>query len=316
MAVIDKNSLEIFKSNVYIPTEMGLVSNNAYLSIVLTNKCQRKCFYCINSETDKSKELPLELAKENIKKLNEKLGFKVKEAIILGGEPLLYPHDGILDLIRFLRSEGIIPRLTTNGLNLVRNSNITVEDRIKQLVDAGLYGINLSYHNLDHFVKQEELNRIYRNCWKNRIKLRINTNIWRGNLDNLDDILFFLRTLNSFGCFDEIRISNLIQKDSFSVNSTKNGDNKILSTEEYNNLFQEIVDYHSGNYAIFENKETLGFVRYVIIPTPCPIILNWNTFSTVSEQVCECLDNKINTFKCLVDGSISLSWNQNNVIEL
>ena len=34
------------------------------------------------------------------------------------------------------------------------------------------------------------------------------------------------------------------------------------------------------------------------------------------EQVCEndIKNRKINTFKCLVDGSISLSWNKNNVI--
>ena len=41
-------------------------------------------------------------------------------------------------------------------------------------------------------------------------------------------------------------------------------------------------------------------------------------YVTVSEQVCENdIENRqINTFKCLVNGEISLSWNTNNVIEL
>lgn len=68
----------------------------------------------------------------------------------------------------------------------------------------------------------------------------------------------------------------------------------------------------------YENNPNLRTVRYCLIPRPCPIIVNWNLGSTVSEQICE---NEIgsvtvNTFKCLVSGDISLSWNTNNIIEL
>ena len=38
MKKILTNSLEIFKQNIYIPYEIGVVSNNAYLSIVVTNQ--------------------------------------------------------------------------------------------------------------------------------------------------------------------------------------------------------------------------------------------------------------------------------------
>ena len=54
--IIKTDSLEIFKQNEYRQTDIGYVSNNAYLSIVATNKCQRNCFYCINSHTDKTLE--------------------------------------------------------------------------------------------------------------------------------------------------------------------------------------------------------------------------------------------------------------------
>ena len=57
---ININSLEIFKQNTYISTDLGMVSNNAYLSIVATNKCQMKCPYCINSETDHTLDFPIE----------------------------------------------------------------------------------------------------------------------------------------------------------------------------------------------------------------------------------------------------------------
>ena len=90
----------------------------------------------------------------------------------------------------------------------------------------------------------------------------------------------------------------------------------ILSDDEYEDIFKCLVRYYFTDYTIIRNDLTLGFVRYLLIPTSVPIIINWNIGSKVAEQVCEndIKNRKINTFKCLVDGSISLSWNKNNVI--
>lgn len=53
------------------------------------------------------------------------------------------------------------------------------------------------------------------------------------------------------------------------------------------------------------------------ISTKIPIIINWNLNSDVSLQACENISNKkINTFKCLVSGDISLSWNKKNIITI
>ena len=54
--MIDINSLEIFKIPHYkdevIENKNVLLNENAYLSIITTNKCQMKCSYCINIEND------------------------------------------------------------------------------------------------------------------------------------------------------------------------------------------------------------------------------------------------------------------------
>ena len=123
-----------------------------------------------------------------------------------------------------------------------------------------------------------------------------------------------IRIVSKFA--DEIRISNIIPKDSFSVNDVNDGLDLILSDDEYEDIFKCLVRYYFTDYTIIRNDQTLGFVRYLLIPTPVPIIINWNIGSKVAEQVCEndIKNRKINTFKCLVDGSISLSWNKNNVI--
>lgn len=90
-----------------------------------------------------------------------------------------------------------------------------------------------------------------------------------------------------------------------------------LSNEKYESLFTDFIKQYKDRYTIFENKGTLGFVRYLLIPTKVPIIINWNIGSMVSDQICEndIENRKINTFKCLVNGDISLSWNTKNVIK-
>lgn len=318
MKTIKNDSLEIFKQNsIYENCKWGFVNQNAYISVVATNACQCNCSYCINSATDRSKHLPIDKAIRNIRSL---VGYinNEPEVIILGGEPLLHP--GILDLVKELRimkycdykALGKI-RITTNGIRLKGNN-----DFIKALVDPnyGVDGINISFHNED-FMTLDELHWVYDTIKAHNpnIKVRVNTNVWRGNLDSIDALQ---KHLNDISFVDEVRVSNIIRKDSFSVNPQNFGDSLVLPDEEYIGLFTELIDRYSNNYAIFENPKTLGFVRYFLIPTPCPIIVNWNLGSTVSEQICEneIGKRKINTFKCLVSGDISLSWNTNNIIDL
>lgn len=309
MKTIQTDSLEIFKQNKYIPTDIGMVSDNAYLSIIATNNCQCNCAYCINSETDHSLNLPIGKAILNINKLiNE---YKVKEAIILGGEPLLHPR--ILYLISSLREETDLDmiRLTTNGIKLKNNPSF-----IKELVhkDYGIQGINISFHNED-FMTLDELYDVYKwiKDFNSDIKVRINTNIWKGNCDTLH---LFNKHLQDISFADEIRVSNIIPKDDFSVNPINKGSDLVLPDEKYISLFTELIKQYENHYTIIENKETLGFVRYLLIPAKCPIIINWNLGSKVADQVCEndIENRKINTFKCLVNGDISLSWNSNNII--
>lgn len=311
MSIIQTNSLEIFKQNIYNPTDIGMVSNNAYLSIVTTNKCQKKCPYCINSETDQSLDFPIEKGCNNIAKLVSKYG--IKEAIMLGGEPLMHPD--IFSLIMRLRKTSGLEmlRLTTNGIKLKNNPLF-----IKSLVDKniGIQGINISFHNED-FMTLSELREVYKyiKLYNPLIKVRVNTNIWRGNLDSINSLINFLRQINFV---DEVRVSNIIPKDSFSVNPINKDSGVELTVEEYNKLFADFIEKQSKWYSIFENKQTLGFVRYLLIPSRCPVIVNWNIDSKVSEQVCEnnIEERKINTFKSLVSGEVSLSWNSNNIIKL
>lgn len=319
MKTIRTDSLEIFKQPEYesfqIGSLHGFVNQNAYISVVATNNCQRNCPYCINSATDRQKNLPIEKALRNIGELTDYIN-KNPEVIILGGEPTLHPQ--IFDLIKGLKE---LTRYGFNALGKVRitTNGIRLKDPqfLQELLDSGIDGINISWHNEKEFMSLPELRWIVGKIHDSRIdcKVRINTNVWRGNHDTVQALRFLVESL-SFA--DSIRVSNIIPKDSFSVNPENFGTDMILSDDEYKKLFTGFMERFENNYAIFENPQTLGFVRYFLIPRPCPIIVNWNLGSTVSEQICENkLGNiKVNTFKCLVSGDISLSWNTNNIIEL
>ena len=67
MARIKNDSLEALRECKYDKCDLGYISDNVYLSIVATNKCNKNCFYCINSQTDDSRELDVDKALENIR---------------------------------------------------------------------------------------------------------------------------------------------------------------------------------------------------------------------------------------------------------
>lgn len=307
MTLINVESLEIFRTNIYIPSDIGLVSNNAYLSVVVTNDCNMNCPYCVNSYTDRSLYLPVDKMCKNVKKLVSK--HPINEAIILWWEPTLHPD--IIGIIKWLRDCWIEKvRLTTNGVALT-------DKLLIDMVDAGLYSLNVSYHN-EGFVSKARLWEIFSLCKKLNIKLRVNTNIWKNNHDTVEKFMNFYNEHLKNNC-NEVRISNLILKASFFVNDKNDiiAKKMMLSEEEYNDLFTKLIN--SFDVTSIDNPKTLGFVRYVLIPISTPIIINWNINSKVAHQVSKKSESdvkqkKINTFKCLVSGNISLSWNEDNTI--
>lgn len=317
--IINNDSLEVLRTchYNYNDTLKSLVSDNLYLSIVATNACQRRCPYCINSLEDKSLDLPIDKAKENIKKAIDILG--VKEAVILGGEPTLYPK--LFELIEFLKESGLRKfGLTTNGIR-IKDAVRERCDFFEELIKTGIDFINISFHNDKEGLTFRDLYHI-RRCFnenkRSHQKLRINTNVWKGNHDNVHDLAVFINLISSY-C-DEIRISNLIRKNTFSVNPTQvqEAETMYMTDSEYEDLFRQFIEENKSRYTIIHNPSALGFVNYYLIPSPVPVIINWNIVSKVSEQVCEnnIGENKIHTIKCLVTSDLSLSWNLNNKIVL
>jgi len=305
--MIELNELEVLRECRYSKKDIGCVSDNAYMSIVLTNNCQKNCWYCINSNTDRRLYMPIDKALNNIRQAVEK--YDIKEAVILGGEPTMHPQ--LFEFIEGLKSVGLKRfGITTNGIKMSKD-----EEFANKLLMSGLSWINISIDSDDDFDSMLPLLKRIRTM-ENAPKIRINTNVYKDNHDSDESLIRFLEIISLY-C-DEIRVSNIIAKDSFSVNTVLNNDDRILSREQYIELFTELMEHYAENYTIIHNHRALGFVDYYLIPKKTPIIVNWNLDSDVSKQVCEndLEERQIHTFKCLVTGDISLSWNQNNIIAL
>src|SRR5262250_2533949 len=103
--------------------------------IIPIRRCNLACEYC-NEFDDFSKPVPTETMFRRVDKLAE-LGTSV--ITISGGEPLLHPE--LDDIIRRIRSHGMVAGLITNGYLLVA-------ERIQRLNKAGLEWLQISIDNV------------------------------------------------------------------------------------------------------------------------------------------------------------------------
>src|ERR1700732_548242 len=102
--------------------------------IIPMRRCNLACTYC-NEYDDVSKPVPLEEMKRRLDFLAD-MGTSV--ITISGGEPLMHPE--LEEVIRHIRSRGMIAGMITNGFLLS-------VDRINKLNAAGLEHLQISIDN-------------------------------------------------------------------------------------------------------------------------------------------------------------------------
>lgn len=103
--------------------------------IIPIRRCNLACTYC-NEFDDFSPPVPLDTMKKRIDELAA-LGTCV--VAMSGGEPLMHPD--LDDIIRHIRSHGMMAGMITNGFLLTA-------DRIRRLNDAGLEHLQISIDNV------------------------------------------------------------------------------------------------------------------------------------------------------------------------
>lgn len=315
--MIEIEEFEVFKQFKYekFVNEGRLfnLSSEPYLDIVLTDYCNSDCGFCIGNLSKNKSVGNKEVYKEKIKWAVDNMN--VKEVLLLGGEPTTSTM--LFDIIEFCTKLNLNKIcITTNGYKLKD------EQFRKRLLSSGITNINISLMNTNKefqlkynkgkgFLGYEDLYNIKNISKKNNVKVRINSNIWKGNLDTLRSVRDHYTILELL-C-DSIKFSPLLKVDSFSVTQETNDwvNSNILLDEEYDKLFNSIINHYelTNRVSSINNQYTFGFVRNTLIPLiKTPIILNWNQHGQMMNKVVT--EKKINNIKLLTNNELSLSWNK------
>ena len=321
---------EIFRTSSYTPKvirgEEFQLADYPYLDVVMTDRCNSKCKFCIGDLLHDKIDGDLESFTAQIDHVVRNLN--VREILLLGGEPTIAPM--LFPLLEWLggdfRRQGGLRMLnkvcmTSNGKKLK-----DPEFRAKLFRHGIITHLNLSLMSLDseqqNFihgsrsnVTLEDLQRIWWDCLHYGVNLRINTNVYKTNNDTSMKMFDFIHSVD--GMCNSIKFSPLLQTDSFSVIPEVNEFNReyILTPDTYEELFNSTARIlgQDGGLTI-HNPNTFGFVEYTMV-TPgkgeklnVPVIFNYNHRGRMLHQAT--VYKQINNIKLLPNGNLSRSWNR------
>lgn len=158
---------------------------NMNITIDVTTKCNLRCKHCRTNEI--VHELSLDEIKTIVKKCKE---FKPRGVFISGGEPLT--RNDIVDVIKETKKLAPITILNTNSLLLT-------EEKLQELIDAGLNYIQVSLDGIEKyhdFIRGkgtykktiEKLKLISK--YSDKIKLHISSVVSSINIDGMEELVY------------------------------------------------------------------------------------------------------------------------------
>src|SRR5438132_12329046 len=124
------------RQGAFIARALASTNHVVLAHIIPMRRCNFACAYC-NEYDHNSKPVALDVMKRRIDKLAE---LDTSIVTVSGGEPMMHPE--LDDIIRHVRSHGMIAGLISNGYYFT-------PDRIKRLNDAGLEYLQISIDNVN-----------------------------------------------------------------------------------------------------------------------------------------------------------------------
>ena len=235
----------------------------AFLDLVFTHACNATCPFCI-ARTERTAVQDYDQWCDILRRTFRE--FAIRSMIILGGEATVDPL--FEKRMRFL--ETVLPQpgprqviLTTNGIRLREPAFLDM------LYGTRINAVNLSCMNQDKTVNDgifhadtlsaEEIGVLYRALKSHGRTLRINVNVYRGNLDSPEAMGHFVRTFA--GCCDAIKFSPLMNTGMFGTvkQVTAYTAEKAIPKEEIRVLYDRFL----ARRRHFERVGgVLGFIDY------------------------------------------------------
>lgn len=161
----------------------------------ITSRCNLRCKFCWlwGGSGIGKKYRKEEMSTEEVKNVIDNFPTTVQVVYIAGGEPFVVKD--IIEIVRYIKSKGLICNLTTNGL--------LINDKISEIIDSGLDQINVSIDGtkdvhdsirgegtFDQTVGNVKLLVSEKKKRKNMTPIiKVNTTITPSNYSNLVDIV-------------------------------------------------------------------------------------------------------------------------------
>lgn len=195
------------------------VSSELFLDAIFTSRCNRRCAYCI-ARTKQFCHEDFERWQASLTKAFEL--FRIGSVVILGGEatidPLFWEKLAMVEA-QAQRHDTQRIILTTNGVKLCDPAFL---DR---LCASRVASVNLSRMHHDQALNDrsfggatptlDDIRRIHDALTAHGKTLRLNVNIWRGNLDSVEAMDAFVDAFA--GCCEAVKFSPLMDAAMFGV---------------------------------------------------------------------------------------------------
>lgn len=202
---------------------------------MITGKCNYNCLHCFNAADNGPimSEWTLEEA-EKLLEVAEKCG--INAFTITGGEPMM--HKNFFDIIEGIyKRDMYVEELNTNGFFI----NQPALDRMKKIGCFPL--VKISFDGIGHHDwlrnrkgAEEDALRAIRLCIENGFRVKVQTNVHRGNVDSM---LKTAELMNNIGA-DEMRIIRTTEAPRWVKNA---GEATLELTEYYDRMLQFAAEY-------------------------------------------------------------------------
>jgi AdoMet-dependent heme synthase len=255
----------------------GLITKRTpvYVQFAVSKYCNLTCRKC-QAAISRKNERELDLKEiDRLAGILEKLSVGI--VVLSGGEPLL--REDIADVVRIFTGKGFTVRMQTNG-------QLATEEKVKELIRAGLREVTLSLDTLES-EKQDWIN----NCagsWEKTIQaiaifskllpvkgnvIGVNTVVSKLNIEEIPSIVEFITSMGLYSSLIPIHISSDNNTDFIIRRNAPEFKLPESDSGLIDKIYEKLINMKKKRYHIHNSfkflKESREFLKYGRISWPC-----------------------------------------------
>lgn len=295
----------------FLKKQTWIVPEDLNIYIITGEECNCKCKYCVGclKENIYKKKITDKKYYKKLSNMLKSLRNEIWSVTILGGEPTISPR--IFNILKIIKDYKFKKVMTTNGI-LLKNKSF-----LSKINKSSLDHLNISRHDFNdkknsilfqnvNVPNTKELKIIVKNI-KSSIKLRINCNLIKGHIDNVNNLKKFINHVKNIG-INEISFSELSHMDNDYITKKKIIDFCNKNRVSINNLITQIKKDKKFKLISEDIKEDYKSKIFNFIYKDTKIqIRTVNT--SLKEKELFSHRNKIYSLKFHPNAILSASWN-------